>query len=78
MVATLFLKWVIVSITHLRISVVEEKHIHQLDFKSYIMKKIIVLLLVSAVLFSSCKTSGYGCKGKASWNDVVRKANRLY
>ena len=42
------------------------------------MKKIIYLLLVSIVLFSSCRTTGYGCKGKASWNDVVRKANRLY
>lgn len=42
------------------------------------MKKIIYLLLVAIVLFSSCKTTGYGCKGRASWNDVVRKANRMY
>jgi hypothetical protein len=35
-------------------------------------------ILLFALFLSSCKTSGYGCKGKASWNDVVRKANRLY
>jgi hypothetical protein len=35
-------------------------------------------ILLFSLFLSSCKTSGYGCKGKASWNDVVRKANRLY
>lgn len=39
--------------------------------------KILFILLI-AFLFSSCGTQGYGCKGRASWNQVVNKANRLY
>lgn len=42
------------------------------------MKRIILLLVVIALVGTSCKTSGYGCKGKASWNDVIRKANSPY
>ena len=38
----------------------------------------LVFIALFAIMFSSCKTSGYGCKGKASWNQVVNKANRLY
>jgi starvation-inducible outer membrane lipoprotein len=41
------------------------------------MKKTAFILLFAFIL-SSCGTQGYGCKGKASWNQVVRKANRLY
>jgi len=36
----------------------------------------LLFILLFAIFLSSCKTTGYGCKGKASWNDVVRKANR--
>lgn len=43
------------------------------------MKKLtFFLVLFSLVIFSSCGTQGYGCKGRASWNQVVNKANRLY
>lgn len=42
------------------------------------MKKIVFILIAACLLFSSCATTGYGCKGRASWNDVVRKANKLY
>jgi predicted small secreted protein len=38
----------------------------------------LLFILLFAFFLSSCKTTGYGCKGKASWNDVVRKANRMY
>jgi hypothetical protein len=42
------------------------------------MKRIILLLLGIVLLASSCATSGYGCRGKASWNDVIKKANSSY
>lgn len=43
------------------------------------MKKIILFLCIAFLVFmSSCGTQGYGCKGRASWNQVVNKANRLY
>jgi hypothetical protein len=50
------------------------------------MKKTALMLIVIKLVFialfafilSSCRTTGYGCKGRASWNDVVNKANRLY
>jgi hypothetical protein len=50
------------------------------------MKKTILMLIAVKLLFillfalflSSCRTTGYGCKGRASWNDVVNKANKLY
>lgn len=57
-----------------------------LNFKMFKMKKNALMLiavklffiLLMAFLFSSCGTQGYGCKGRASWDQVVRKANRLY
>lgn len=43
------------------------------------MKKYLLFLLIMSILaMSSCTTSQYGCKGGASWNKVVKKANRLY
>lgn len=39
---------------------------------------IVIVLLLLALCFQSCAPTGYGCKGRASWNDVVRKANRPY
>lgn len=41
------------------------------------MKKILLLLFILSIL-SSCRTTGYGCKGTSSWNQMVQKANRLY
>ncbi len=38
----------------------------------------LAFILLFALFLSSCRTTGYGCKGNASWNDVVRKANRMY
>lgn len=35
-------------------------------------------VLLFAIFLTSCRTTGYGCKGRATWNDVVRKANKLY
>jgi uncharacterized membrane protein len=38
---------------------------------------ILTVLSVIVILFmSSCSTSGYGCKGKDSWNKTVRRINR--
>lgn len=43
------------------------------------MKKKIALtiaILTAIVLFAaSCKTSGYGCKGRESWGKMVRRIN---
>lgn len=38
----------------------------------------LAFILLFAFFLSSCRTQGYGCKGRASWDQVVRKANRLY
>ena len=46
-----------------------------------IMKRLVILLVIScivAILFSSCGTSGYGCKGRDSWNKTVRRINSPY
>ena len=43
------------------------------------MKKIhVYLMLFVIVLFSSCVTQGYGCKGNQSWNKMVRRINNGY
>ncbi len=39
------------------------------------MKKVIVLLIAAVLLFSSCRTTGYGCKGRESWNQLVKRIN---
>jgi len=41
------------------------------------MKKILAIVAIG-LLLQSCRTSGYGCKGRATWEQVVRKANRPY
>jgi hypothetical protein len=41
------------------------------------MRKLL-LLAVIAIFMSSCRTTGYGCKGRMTWEQVVRKANRPY
>jgi len=43
-----------------------------------IMKKVIILAVIAIFMLQSCRTSGYGCKGRATWEQVVRKANRPF
>lgn len=43
------------------------------------MRKTIALIAFIAIfMLQSCKTTGYGCKAKTSWEKVVHKANRPY
>jgi hypothetical protein len=42
------------------------------------MKKLLVILLVAIIGFTSCRTSGYGCKGRESWSQMVKRNNRPY
>lgn len=38
-----------------------------------------VLFITAAIaifMLQSCRTTGYGCKGRMTWEQVVRKANR--
>jgi hypothetical protein len=54
-----------------------------IDFNTLLRKVtyIIVLLLALGMLimvFSSCRTSGYGCHGKMTWKQLERKNNRMY
>lgn len=39
------------------------------------MKRIILFLIVVSLVGSSCRTSGYGCHGRESWNGMVRRIN---
>jgi hypothetical protein len=44
-------------------------------------KKIIQLVLVVVFIsigVSSCRTSGYGCKGKETWGGMTKRINRYY
>jgi hypothetical protein len=41
--------------------------------KDYSLALMILVLIIAAM--SSCKTQGYGCKGKESWNGMVRRIN---
>jgi hypothetical protein len=38
-------------------------------------KKTILAVIILATILSSCKTSGYGCKGNESWGKMVRRIN---
>lgn len=40
------------------------------------MKKTLTILVLLSLIISSCKTSGYGCRGKESWNYMVKRINR--
>jgi len=45
------------------------------------MKKIysvIVVLVLTSLVMSSCKTNGYGCKGRESWGQMIKRNNRPY
>jgi uncharacterized membrane protein YfhO len=37
-----------------------------------------VIAFIAIFMLQSCRTTGYGCKGRMSWEQVVRKANRPY
>lgn len=41
------------------------------------MRNLVTLLVLVLVIssLSSCATSGYGCRGKESWNKVVKRIN---
>ena len=46
-----------------------------------IMKKIysvIVVIVLVSLTMSSCKTSGYGCKGRESWGGLMKRINKPY
>lgn len=40
--------------------------------------KLILLLVVSSLFFTSCSHKGYGCKGRQSWNKMVKRNNKFY
>lgn len=47
------------------------------------MKKQLITLTMATILltiiFSSCSTrNGYGCKGRESWGNMVKRINRPY
>jgi hypothetical protein len=31
--------------------------------------------ILAVIILSSCRTSGYGCKGNESWGKMVRRIN---
>jgi len=39
---------------------------------------ILIVIVMIGLLngLTSCKTSGYGCRGKESWNGMVKRINR--
>lgn len=39
---------------------------------------IIAIIIMLMVTMTSCKTTGYGCKGKESWNKMVKRINNGY
>jgi hypothetical protein len=53
-----------------------QTHSFATKFKAVILAVILTGLIVS--LLSSCKTSGYGCKGKESWGRMVKRINNGY
>jgi len=42
------------------------------------MKKIMLILFVISLVGSSCRTSGYGCQGRQSWEQMTNRNNRLF
>jgi hypothetical protein len=43
------------------------------------MKKLIIAV-ITLLLFNSCTSSrkGYGCDGKTSWKQMIKRANKPY
>lgn len=42
------------------------------------MKKLVILLFVAIIGFTSCRTSGYGCKGRETWGGMIKRINKPY
>jgi hypothetical protein len=57
--------------------------LNNIKFKIKVMKKTALMLIVVKLAFillfalflSSCRTTGYGCKGRSSWDSMIKKAN---
>lgn len=63
----------------IRNQIVNKKpYINNRAFKTFIMKKLLAFALIIIVFLSSCRTSGYGCKGRTTWKQMVERANRPY
>jgi hypothetical protein len=50
----------------------------QETFKKLLIVLFLLLGLVYTILMSSCRTSGYGCDGKSSWGQTLKRANKMY
>lgn len=42
------------------------------------MKRILFIFVVVSLVMTSCKTNGYGCRGRESWKKMERRINRPY
>jgi hypothetical protein len=45
------------------------------------IRTMVLYIIVAAFilqLLPSCKTSGYGCKGRESWGQMIKRNNRPY
>lgn len=40
--------------------------------------KVILLLVICGVFFTSCSRKGYGCRGNSSWKQMVERNNKPY
>ena len=36
------------------------------------------LICMVAYALTSCRTSGYGCYGKSTWGQTLKRANKMY
>jgi hypothetical protein len=41
-------------------------------------KSVLVLIVVSSLILTSCSRKGYGCKGRESWNSLIKRNNKPY
>lgn len=50
------------------------------SFALKVQTAIFVVILAGLIIssLSSCRTSGYGCKGKESWGRMVKRINNGY
>ena len=37
---------------------------------------VLISTILTIFLLSSCRTSGYGCKGRETWGGMVKRINR--
>ena len=46
--------------------------------KKIVLTKVLSLIMLLTLIYclSSCRTSGYGCKGKESWGKMTKRINR--